>query len=396
MPVPTLSYSKGTTKESGNPIYLNHAGTSWPKPAEVHQAASEAFSTCASQWDDQFRIDHQRVAEHFGLSATSRLLLTPGCTSALSVAIADVNWQSGDRLLISGLEHHAVHRPGLKLVEAGVELEVVPPGPAGTFDLSFLEQSLKRGGAKMVAMSAAANVTGDLLPFEQAGNICREHQVLFLVDAAQIVGWFDLHLPELPIDIFAFGGHKGLQGPWGIGGLYVAPQVQMHSPRATCAIQPEEKSVQTENGAVPCDPMPGYCDVGSVDRIALHGLARAMDYLEAKPDRLAKAREQIARLQSALERLPGLAVVGNRDVQRRVPTVAVHFPNASSDSDRLKRLQQHLGEHHIIVASGHQCAPLAHQLLGTLETGLLRFSVGPSTKDQQILRVCEVIASFEC
>ncbi|MFK7737457.1 MAG: hypothetical protein AB8B50_15590, partial [Pirellulaceae bacterium] len=85
MTVPASLSLSGTSTDDAKPIYLNHAGTSWPKPAEVQQAASEAFGTCASQWEAQFHADHERVAHFFGIASPSRLLLTPGCTSALSV-----------------------------------------------------------------------------------------------------------------------------------------------------------------------------------------------------------------------------------------------------------------------------------------------------------------------
>ncbi|MFK7738323.1 MAG: hypothetical protein AB8B50_20030, partial [Pirellulaceae bacterium] len=62
----------------------------------------------------------------------------------------------------------------------------------------------------------------------------------------------------------------------------------------------------------------------------------------------------------------------------------------------LNRLHQHLSDNHLIVASGHQCAPLAHQMLGTEETGLVRLSVGPATTDLQVQAACNVIAGFTC
>ena len=58
-------------------------------------------------------------------------------------------------------------------------------------------------------------------------------------------------------DLFTFAGHKGPQGPWGIGGLAVAPHVIMNSPAATC-----ERPLAGD--APPCAPLPGYCDAGSV------------------------------------------------------------------------------------------------------------------------------------
>ena len=99
----------------------------------------------------------------------------------------------------------------------------------------------------LLAMTAASNVTGELLPIASLVELARRHGAAALIDAAQIAGWIDLDLPRLGADFVAFAGHKGPQAPWGIGGLYVSPRLAW--------------------------PAPGYCDVGSVDRCALAGLA---------------------------------------------------------------------------------------------------------------------------
>ena len=65
---------------------------------------------------DFFHVDHRR------------LLLTPGCTAALNIAIMDQPWQPGDRVVTSHFEHHALHRNLVKLGENGVEVTVLPKG----------------------------------------------------------------------------------------------------------------------------------------------------------------------------------------------------------------------------------------------------------------------------
>ena len=61
-----------------------------------------------------------------------------------------------------------------------------------------------------------------------------------------------------------------------------------------------------------CVTMPGYCDVGSVDRAALAGLAAGLDWLDhpERTKRLAKARQQIARITDAVTPLAGVELHG--------------------------------------------------------------------------------------
>ena len=109
-------------------LYLNQAGTSWPKPSAVQKAVSEALSAPVETWADTFEAHHREVAQAFGVDNPDRLLLTPGATSALSVAILDHPWQPGDRVLVSGLEHHALYRPVQQLSDRGVEGSRCPAG----------------------------------------------------------------------------------------------------------------------------------------------------------------------------------------------------------------------------------------------------------------------------
>ena len=353
--------------------YLNHAGTSWPKPECVRQAAAQALSSDPAQWAAHMERDHAAVAKAFGVSP-DRLLLTPGCTSALSVAIADHPWASGDRVLISGLEHHALQRPLLKLAEFGVELVVLPRDTQGPLSLDVLEEELNGGGVRLVAMTAACNVTGECLPIEAVARLAHEHGALCLIDGAQIAGWMPIEPLALGIDLFTFAGHKGPQAPWGIGGLIVAPDVLMSSPAAACEL-PQAGRVAA------CSSLPGYCDVGSVDRAALAGLAAGLEWLEApeRVHRLEHARRLALRLSEELAELPGLRLHGAGSLTTRLPTVAVTVQE-KRPSDLASALQE-LG---IIASGGLQCAPLAHETLGTAPDGVLRFSFGPTSGEDDV------------
>ena len=122
----------------------------------------------------------------------------------------------------------------------------------------------------LVAITAACNVTGELMPYDEVIRMAHRYGSMVLVDAAQIVGWQDLDLPRLSANVVAFGGHKGLQAPWGIGGLYLSDRAGMECTSAQCDLPSagESKGIVTQR--------PGYCDVGSVDQYALAGLHAAV------------------------------------------------------------------------------------------------------------------------
>lgn len=355
--------------------YLNHAGTSWPKPEPVRRAVAEALARDPAEWPARFEAEHREVARFFGVDDPSTLLLTPGCTSALSIAVSDLPWRPGDRALTSGFEHAALERPLAGLRERGVSVEVIPPGSDGALlDLDALARSLARGDARLVALSAAANATGDVADVTSVARLAHAHGARVLIDAAQVVGWVDLDLPSCGADLVAFGGHKGLQGTWGVGALWVAPGVERAAPRLRGELAPA-----------------GYCDGGSVDRVALAALSASVDWLSSPPrrDRLLRARGLSARLEAQLAPLleaRGLAVRALQTVDRRMPTVAL-----SGAEDAIRAARTRLDRAGVVYGAGLQCAPLAHGTLGTTPHGTLRFSFGPSSEPSDVDAVIEAL-----
>lgn len=351
-------------------VYLDHAATSWPKPEPVRAAVRAALDEDPGDRARTFAAHHRAVAAWLGVSDPSRLLLTPGCTSALALGVADLPWAPGDRVLTSGFEHEALRRPVQALARRGVEHVVVPPAGDAPLDREALARELATGRARLVAFSAASNVTGALLPIREIVALAHAHGALVLLDAAQAAGWLALDVAALDVDLLAFAGHKGPQAPWGVGGLYVAPRVAMRGPSAARA----------EPGA-----MPGYCDGGSVDRAALAGLAAGLDWLAARPDRLERARRLVETLADGLSDLPGLRLHGP-PIAARVPTLALTVDGVRPDA-----LARRLAARGVVASGGRQCAPLAHRTLGTAPDGVLRLSVGPSTRPEDVARALEAL-----
>jgi selenocysteine lyase/cysteine desulfurase len=360
---------------AGVMAYLNQAGTSWPKPRAVREAVASALARAPGEWDGALAAAHERVARAFGIADPGRLLLTRGGTSALAVGVADLPWEPGDRVLVSALEHHALRGPVDRLSARGVEVGVVPRAPDGPLDVAVLQAELARGSVRLVATTAACNVTGELLPCDQAIALAHGHGALCLLDAAQVAGWIPLDVARLGVDLLAFAGHKALHAPWGIGGLYVAPHVRMASPAARCELPPGGTDVPAAGAAsAGCLDMPGACDVGSVDRAALAGLAAALDWLDdpSRADRLERARALIETIADALQGRRGVTLHGARDPERRLPTLALTVAGRTSG-----RLAEALARRGVIASGGLQCAPSAHDAIGTAPDGVLRLSAGP-------------------
>ncbi|NQZ75897.1 MAG: aminotransferase class V-fold PLP-dependent enzyme, partial [Ekhidna sp.] len=234
------------------------------------------------------------------------------------------------------------------------------------------EKELQKG-VKMVAITMASNVTGEILPYEEVLILSRKYGAMCLLDGAQTAGVIPISIKDLDPDFFVFAGHKGPLGPQGIGGLYISERVSMICPSAACEVVPGEKKANT---------FPSYCDVGSAPMITIAGLSAGIKWLQhqdfqtisTKAIRLAKT------LREELLTVPKLSVVGAASCAHHTGAVSI-----SSNEISLLHLNSLLWTEHKIKGSmGFQCAPLAHEVLGTSENGTLRFSLGPMSTEEEI------------
>lgn len=332
-------------------IYLNNAGTTWPKPEVVHKAISNFNQLHPDEWLGIFREGHQVATSFFGIEDEDRFLFTQSCSQSLAVAFSDFPWEEGDRLIISTMEHHALSRWFYKLQrERGVEGVIIPRAENGPIALDQLEDELKRG-AKMVAVSMASNVTGEILPYEKIISLCEEYGVVSLLDGAQTAGILPINLSELDPDIFVFAGHKGPFGPQGIGGLYIASRISMVCPSAACELTPGQKKSTV---------FPTYCDTGSAPMQAIAGMTAGLQWLTDKGwGQLLNHREVLTDLlRGGLGEIPEIAIVGSPEHLPVTGAVSI-----KSKTVPLEKIKEELAEKHAIRGSyGFQCAPLAARL----------------------------------
>lgn len=361
-------------------IYANAAGTSWPKPSTVSEAAHAAMLAGPSDNAGLYRNGHRAVQRFFGIPdhSADRLLLAPSCTSALGVALADLVWHAGDVVLTSSLEHHALARPIHKLTwERGVTHVQAPYQPGQPIDLDFVAQQLQSGNVKLIAVTGASNVTGERLPIAELATLAHAHGAHLLLDAAQTAGLVPTNVQELGVDILVFAGHKAMLGPLGIGGLWAAPSVPFLCPTATC-------EVGARKAGATRTPYPGFCDLGSVNFPALAGLTAAIEWHA----RQTKAQRQqpidlARRLLDACRQRPQCHVFGG-DGPR---TATVSFV---LDGLTLGDALRHFRDHGVAVRAGTHCAPMALTTLGQPD-GCIRVSFGPENVATDVAAVLAAI-----
>lgn len=362
-------------------VYLDNAATSWPKPETVSEAAQawmsgtgspeRAASISRPAAENLLSSARLEIATFLGVDDPSHLFLLPGCTRALSLAIHGIDWRPGNRILMSGFEHHAVSGPVRRVAkDHGVGHHVAPPARKTPVDIDFVEQTLKTGKVRLVVCTMASNVTGDILPVDQIIPLARRYGALSLIDAAQTAGVVPLSARDMQPDMLAVAGHKGLLGPAGVGALWVSRHPSLTSLSRSCTAS----------------------DASAHDLGSITGTAEGVAWLtRTGPDRIRERLQHLTRtLVHGLKRAPGVTVFGPDDPDQRTSTVSIRI-----DGQDPQTVSARLARSGIITRAGYHCAPLAHQTLGTLHIGgTVRLSPGVFNTQDDIQRAIEHISKI--
>lgn len=351
-------------------IYLDYGATSFWKPPAVYRAVEQAMHTCASPGRGGYPAAgraaevvyrcRERAAGLFDCKP-EQVVLTGSCTHGLNIAIRSLV-RPGARVVVTGFEHNAVMRP-LYALDAQVTV-------AGRrlFDwedtLEQWERALSEG-AEAAVFTHVSNVFGYVLPVEQLARLCRSRGVPFILDAAQSAGSLPVQLGALGASFIAMPGHKGLLGPQGTGLLLCAGDSTPLLYGGTGS-----ESLRRDMPQL----LPERLEPGTMNVPGAAGLAAGMAYVASHGSAIReREHRQALRCARGLERLgfrvfSGPHQAGTLSFQTRM------------DCQTAAETLAGLG---FAVRAGLHCAPLAHESAGTLQTGTVRLSFGPTAADAQ-------------
>src|SRR5207248_320627 len=110
--------------------------------------------------------------------------------------------------------------------------ELLPARADGGVPLETFEAGLRRGGARVVAVSWVQYGYGYRLDLAALGELCQRYGALLCVDAIQGLGVIPAEFARWGVALAAADGHKWMLGPEGIGLAYVAAE-HRHKLRVT-------------------------------------------------------------------------------------------------------------------------------------------------------------------
>lgn len=364
--------------------YMDYAATSAVRPEVVARAVADFLGGCgaspgrggyaASVEAGRMAFRCRRaVMQVMGLRGDpGRVAFMQNATHALNTALWGMLGE-GEAVVVTVFDHNAVLRPVHQLArQRGVEVRMVGGDVDGSVDLDEAERLLD--GAALLVVNAASNVLGQRLPVAALAERARAAGARVLVDAAQSAGHLPVRHAEEGADVIAFTGHKGLLGPQGTGGLWVGPDVE---------VAPLLTGGTGGDSTLPEMPpsLPDRLEAGTGNAPGIAGLLAGCEYLREHGVEAIHAREAElkARLRDGLEAIDGVRVL-SPPAPDGVAIVTVTFDRVAS-GEAAERLDRDFG---VCTRSGLHCAPEVHRLLGTVESGAVRFSLGWSTSEEEV------------
>ena len=376
-------------------VYLDHAGTT-PLDPKVLEAMipyfSQSFGNPSSLHsvgqEARYALDEARDRVAGVLNCRPReVVFTAGGTESDNAAvhgIATALRETGDHIITSSVEHHAVLHSCQHLESLGFEVTYLPVDAAGMVQPDAVYNAINER-TTLVTIMYGNNEIGTINPISEIAKSIRaraeelSRTIVFHTDAVQAAGFLSLDVAELGVDLLSLSGHK-FHGPKGTGVLYIKRGTAF-LPLVHGGGQERERRSGTEN-------IPGIIGLS----LALEAANSAR---EETGKRCAALRDRI--IEAVLEQIPGSRLNGH--ATQRLPNNA-NFSFTGVEGEPILLGLDMAG---IAASSGSACSSgslePSHVLLAlgqSAETarGSLRLTLGRDNTDEEVDYLLKVLVDL--
>ena len=264
------------------------------------------------------------VAEFLGADPLE-IALTESTADGIARVAAAIDWEPGDTVVRTDLEHSAGVIPWWNLRDRGVEVDVLETD-AGRIDRDALTDAVSDPDARLLCCNSITWNYGTQLPISEIVDIAHDHDTRVLVDAVQSPGQVPVDVEEWGADFVAAAGHKWLLGPWGAGFLYVDREV---ADGLTPGVVGYRSVADTGAADLKLAPGAPRLEVGTTSPAPYRGLIAAIDTVETLGYGAITGR--IERLTDRLKAGLGDRLLSPREYESGLVTFAADDPEGLVD-----------------------------------------------------------------
>lgn len=363
-------------------IYLNNAATSYPKFKEtidkMHNALINGSMGCKRDSVEDDSVNkiifdlRESISEMIHAKKPHSICFTHNDTVAINtILLGYEGLKQGDIVLTDKYVHNAVSRPLIQLQkEKGIEILYIDT-------VEEIKKVTKEndGKVKFAIFSHGSNVTGDLIPVQEIGDILYLQNIPLILDVAQTLGVVDIDVEKMKISALTFAGHKALNGPQGTGGFYI---------RKGLPVKPILFG-GTGNNSMELDPQTVFPDSFEVGTPAVHdliGLYYSIDTILniIGFERYSSYLKEITNYAyNKIKDIPNIILYGNKE--KELPVISFNIKGMTA-----MEVGHLLGEYDIICRTGIHCASKAIESMNVLDEygGTVRVSFSWFTEENEI------------
>lgn len=376
--------------------YFDNAATTYPKPEIVYASMDQFYRlNGANAGRGRYNLaqsanaligETRALVQELLHCPAKQVVFTPTATIALNIIIQGLICKGAQTIYISPFEHNAVTRTLHHFEEAGtISVHQLTVSHDMKYDLDRIRYQFESERPDLVIVSHASNVFGLIAPVTEICSLAKNFDATTVIDMAQTAGLVDCNLGLNVFDFAVFAGHKTLYGPTGISGFIMDPAIDL--PPVIFG----GTGFESANQNMP-KSLPERYEMGTMNISGSAGLNAALKWgldqgIEAIWEKEQEHRKKLIEL---LQEYWFIKIVGNYPGCNYVGIVSCLIEGISSDS--AGEVFDRCG---IAVRTGLQCAPLAHQFVGTHPAGTIRFSVGYFTSEDDFTELRQALDYIE-
>lgn len=353
-------------------IYFDNAATTM-KPKRVVDAIVDYYTKYTANahrgdYDNSLIVDNkyegvrEKVKDFINANSSSEIIFTKGSTESFNMIVfgfMSYYLKKDDEVILSKEEHASNILPWQALARRiGFKIKYVTLNENYELTIDNLQKEIN-SNTKVISLAHITNTIGDVRPIEEIGNICKEHNILFVLDATQSIGHMKVDVQKYNVSFLGFSAHKML-GPTGVGILYGKKELLENL--VPIELGGGMNLTFSSSGNYTLKELPARLEAGTRNIAGVIGMGEAISYLESVG--LDKIHEHEVELKKYLiERL------------KEVKNITIYNKNTDSgvllfnvDNYFSQDVAIYLNQFKICIRAGNHCAKMLEEVICATNT----------------------------